>query len=448
MPRADLLLVSLGTTLGWRRADRLFLEQLERAGARTEAVSVSFGLAARLRRGYPVNDLVEMHAARRALLTALARHEPRAIVISSTTAAMALPRIPMPYAVRLDAPARMNRPGARNAVLHALERRGLGRARLTLAARAGLRRTSCRPDPRRRWWSRRLSSPRGRCDDERERVAVAYVPDPKAKGLDVLAAGWAAAALSDARLEVYGLDPEWARAHLRRAGVPEPPGLELRGTVPAGEFRARIRAARVYAAGARWEDFGQAPLEALADGALLATVPSGGPFEALRLVRELGEPGLIASALDGAGARERHQGGLRAARGARARLPRRGARAACARSARRRSRRPSSERCLPRLARLGACDRSQHGALPGLGIGARRMALRDRAAARREPLAQLRRRARAGAAPSTSSARFSGSTSSAFSPSTATSPAAPARRLQRSGRPAAAPSRIVTPKGS
>ena len=38
-----------------------------------------------------------------------------------------------------------------------------------------------------------------------------------------------------------------------------------------------MRAARVYAAGARWEDFGQAPLEALADGALLATVPSGGP---------------------------------------------------------------------------------------------------------------------------------------------------------------------------
>jgi hypothetical protein len=299
VPRADVLLVSLGTTLGWRQADRLFLEQLERAGAHAEAVSVSFGLAARLRRGYPVNDLVEMHAARRALLTALARHEPRAIVISSTTAAMALPRIPMPYAVRLDAPARMNRPGARNAVLHALERRGLGRARLTLplsrAAEYELPSTSAPAvvvSP--------PVEPSGPLRDERERVAVAYVPDPKAKGLDILAAGWAAAALPDARLEVYGLDPEWARAHLQRTGVAEPLGLELRGTVPAGEFRARIRAARVYAAGARWEDFGQAPLEALADGALLATVPSGGPFEALRLGRELGEPGLIASALDGA----------------------------------------------------------------------------------------------------------------------------------------------------
>ncbi len=299
MPRVDILLVSLGTTLGWRQADRLFLRQLQRAGLRTEAVTVSFGLAGRLRRGYPVNDFVEMHAARRALMTALARHEPRAIVISTTTAAMAMPRIPMPYAVRLDAPARMNRPGARNALLHQLERRGLERARLTLplsrAAVAELPAGSAPavvvPPPV------EASAP---VRDERERVAVAYVPDPKAKGLDVLAAGWAAAALADARLEVYGLDPEWAREHLRRAGVPEPDGFELRGTVPAPEFRARIRAARVYAAGARWEDFGQAPLEALADGALLATVPSGGPFEALRLARELGEPALVAPALDGA----------------------------------------------------------------------------------------------------------------------------------------------------
>ena len=299
MPRVDILLVSLGTTLGWRQADRRFLEQLQRAGARTEVVGVGFGLADRLRRGYPVNDLVEMHAARRAVLAALARHEPRAIAISSTTAAMALPRLPMPYAVRLDAPARMNRPGARNALLHKLERRGLGRARLTLPlSRAAVEELPTGsaaavvvPPPV------ETSGPPG---DERERVAVAYVPDPKAKGLDVLAAGWAAAALPDARLEVYGLDPEWARAHLRRACVPAPPGLELRGTVPAGEFRARIRAARVYAAGARWEDFGQAPLEALSEGALLATVPSGGPFEALRIARELGEPTLIAPALDGA----------------------------------------------------------------------------------------------------------------------------------------------------
>ena len=44
---------------------------------------------------------------------------------------------------------------------------------------------------------------------------------------------------------------------------------------------------------ARWEDWGQAQLEALADGALLATTPAGGPFEALTFARAL-DPGLVA----------------------------------------------------------------------------------------------------------------------------------------------------------
>ena len=63
--------------------------------------------------------------------------------------------------------------------------------------------------------------------------------------------------------------------------------------MPPHEFRAALRSARVLVAGARWEDFGQAPLEALADGALLATVPTPGPFAALPLAREL-EPRLVA----------------------------------------------------------------------------------------------------------------------------------------------------------
>jgi hypothetical protein len=115
----------------------------------------------------------------------------------------------------------------------------------------------------------------------------------------VLVAGWAAAAVPDARLEVYGLAPERARAHLRRSGVPEPASLDLAGTVAADQFRARLRRARAYLAGARWEDWGQAPLEALADGALLATVPSGGPYEGLRLAHRL-DPSLVAEKIDAA----------------------------------------------------------------------------------------------------------------------------------------------------
>ena len=298
MARPDVLLVSLGTTLGWRRADGLLLGQIERAGASATAVSVRIGATDRLRRGYPVNDLVEMYAARRTVRTAVERHEPRGLIVSSTTAAMLLPSLPVPYAVRFDAPARLNRPGRRNAVLHALERRAMRRARVTVplsvAGADALPEGAARPvivsppiDP---------SGP-GDASPERERLAVAYVSDPKAKGLDVTVAGWAAAAVEGARLEVYGLDPDWARSHLRRTGVAEPDSVELRGTVRAAEFRERLRHARVFVHGARWEDWGQAPLEALADGALLATVPAGGPYEALRVARGL-EGGLVAGRVD------------------------------------------------------------------------------------------------------------------------------------------------------
>ncbi len=240
-----------------------------------------------------------MHAARRAARSAVERHEPRAAVVSSTTAAMLLPSLPMPYAVRFDAPARLNRPGVRNALLRSLERRAMRRARVTIpfsvAAGEALPEGAARAivvsppiDP---------SAPGA--GEEREPLAVAYVPDPKAKGLDVVVAAWAAASVEGARLEVYGIDPDRARSHLRRTGVAEPDSLDLGGTVPAADFRARLRRARVFVHGARGEDWGQAPLEALADGALLATVPSGGPYEGLRLARQL-NPALLAGEIDAA----------------------------------------------------------------------------------------------------------------------------------------------------
>jgi glycosyltransferase involved in cell wall biosynthesis len=292
-PSTDVLLLSLGTTLGWRVADTLFLEQLERAGVSTAAVSVGFGAAGRLRRGYPANDLVEALAVRRALRAAIARHHPRAVVISSTTAAMLADPGALPFAVRLDAPARLNRPGARNAPLHALERRALGAARLVLpwsdTARAALPPASAPavvvPPPV------VASGVPGR----RERLAVAYAPDVKGKGLDIVCGAWEAAGLERARLVVFGVDTEVALAHLRRSE--EPAGVSFAGRRAPHEFRAALRRAHVYLGGARWEDFGQAPLEALADGALLATVPSGGPFAALDLARRLA-PELVAGSLD------------------------------------------------------------------------------------------------------------------------------------------------------
>ena len=138
--------------------------------------------------------------------------------------------------------------------------------------------------------------PSGEPAAERERLAVAYTPDVKAKGLDVVCAAWAEAGLEDARLLVFGVGRDRAMAHLDRTGVPLPPGVEFLGKTLPAEFRAALRQARAYVGGARWEDFGMAPLEALADGALLVTVPSGGPFEALALARRLA-PELVAEAV-------------------------------------------------------------------------------------------------------------------------------------------------------
>jgi hypothetical protein len=289
----DLVLLSLGTTLGWRMGDSVFAEQLHRAGVGVEPVAVRMGASGRLRRAYPITDLVEAVAARRALDAALDRHHPRAVLISTTTAAMLADPRGLPYAVRLDAPASMNRPGARNALLHALERRALGRARLVLtwsnAGREALPTGSAPavvvPGP---------IVPSGAAPHRRERAAVAYTPDVKAKGLDVVCAAWAAANVPGARLDVFGVEREPAAAYLARTGVPLQENVQFHGKTPPERFRAALRSSLAYVGGARWEDYGQAPLEALADGALLVTVPSGGPFEALALARQLA-PELVAS---------------------------------------------------------------------------------------------------------------------------------------------------------
>lgn len=295
--RPDLLLVSLGTTLGWRLADRLFLEGAAAAGASAAAVAVGQGAAGRLRRGYPVNDLVEAVAARRAVQQAVERLRPRAVVYSSTTAAMLAPALDVPFAVRLDGPAALNRPGPLNAPVRALEHAALARARLVLPwsepARAALPEGSAAAVV--------LAPPveSSGAHEGDEPLAVAYVPDPKAKGLDVVVGAWAQAAVEGARLEVFAVEPERAERHLRRHGLTLPASATVRGVVSPAEFRSALRRARVMVAGARWEDFGQAPLEALADGALLATVPTPGPFAALPLAREL-EPRLVATELSAA----------------------------------------------------------------------------------------------------------------------------------------------------
>ncbi len=289
----DVLVVSLGTTHGLRVADSMLVGMLREAGASAEAVGVRIGVTDRLRRGYPVNDFVEAIAARRALAGTLrVRALPRAVLFSTTTAALLAPALGIPYAVRLDSPAALNRRGVLNAPVRALERRSLASARLLIPLGAagaaalplGSARAEIVPVP---------IEPSGDVDGIRDPdLAVAYTPDPKAKGLVTLCAAWAQVVRGSRRLEVFGIDRERALAFLARRQIAEPPAVTFRGFVGSQEFRRALRAAHSFVSAAQWEDYGQAPLEALRDGALLVTIPADGPYEALTIAREL-DPGLV-----------------------------------------------------------------------------------------------------------------------------------------------------------
>jgi hypothetical protein len=282
----DLLLVSLGTTRGLRLADAQLVTMLREAGASVEAVATRIGWTNALRRAYPVNDVVEAVAARRALAAGMRAHRPRALIISTTTAALQIGDPGVPFAVWLDSPARLNRPGARSAPLHWLERRQLARARVLMphspGAVAALPRGAARsvmiPPP-----VPTAPAP----GPVRERFAIGYTPDPKAKGLELLCAAWEAAALPGVRLLIAGIPPERATAFLARRGAAVPASAELMGMMPQTAFRDLLAHAHAFVSAAAWEDFGIAPLEALDRGAVLVGAPGGGPFPALALARSL-----------------------------------------------------------------------------------------------------------------------------------------------------------------
>ena len=243
---SDLLLVSLGTTRGLRLPTRSSWRCSGRRARSVAAVATRIGWTNALRRGYPVNDVVEAVAARRALGAGLRLHRPRALVISTTTAAFLIGDPGVPFAVWLDSPARLNRPGALNAPLHRVERRQLARARVLMphspgavaALPAGAAPSVLIPPPI-------PAAPEPSAI--RQRLVVGYTPDPKAKGLALLCAAWERAALPDVRLLIAGIPPERARAFLTRRGLVLPAGAELVGMLPQPSFRdlllarARVR---------------------------------------------------------------------------------------------------------------------------------------------------------------------------------------------------------------
>jgi glycosyltransferase involved in cell wall biosynthesis len=288
----DIALISLATTPGLVRSDAAFAQLVRDCGVECRIVPVRIGRSGKLRRHPAVTDLVEAVAARR---TARGIEDARAIVYSTTTAAL-LQKPSVPFAVRFDATAALNRPpGAASAWQRARERDVLRRARLLLPVSAGA--ASELPEPHAPVVRLPIPVDEVPAAPERDIHATAYAGYPRKRGLELICAAWREARPPGGRLVVGGTDRDKALRWLERTGVPEPDGVEFAGMVPRDEWLRTVARSRVFLNASRWEDYGIAQFEALAAGTPVVSVPSPGPYEALPLLHELA-PELVTTDID------------------------------------------------------------------------------------------------------------------------------------------------------
>ena len=297
MTPVDILLVSPGTTAGWRRIDRELAELLQEMGCSTAIATTDFRIAGRLRRGMLLTDLVEAAAMRRALSRALRTHRPRAVVYSSPQATMLQPRRRLrgATAVRFDEPAVSNRRGAGTSILHALERRSLSLVRLLLPLGV---------EPSAEALMLDVDTPMVALPvaiavapgawRPRDRIALVYAGNPAKKGLELVTAAWAHATAPGWRLVVAGIERERGLRHLAGHGLAEPPAVEWTGLLPPDRYRDLLESATVFVSASRHEDYGLAQLEALGAGLAVVTVASTGPYPALAIARAA-DPRLVAA---------------------------------------------------------------------------------------------------------------------------------------------------------
>lgn len=267
----DVLVVSLGTTAGWRAAAEELIGALSRAGA--SVATVAAGPVPGVRT-FALTDFVEALACRRAAAAGIAVHRPRGIIYCSITAALLWPA---PGGIWLDSTARENRPGRHGIWQRSLERRRLEQASLVMPMTPG----TLAPVPY-------------RCTDAvvvpvpvdpsgpllpvpaRDVTAVAYAGDVVKRRLDLILSAWGRARREGETLVVAGTDAPCSQE-----------GVEVAGRLAPEEYRALLRRARLFVAAPRREDYGIAALEALADGCVLVSTPSPGPYAALALARAL-----------------------------------------------------------------------------------------------------------------------------------------------------------------
>jgi hypothetical protein len=276
----DVLVVSVGGTIGWGAAARELSGAFERAGARVRTVDTGPTPTVRT---FMATDFVQALAARRACARAVAEQHPGVIVYCSMTAALLWPS---PGVVWLDSIAAENRPGRHGIWQRVVERRRLVQAPLLLTmASDSLAPLRGRPhaDSVVVPVAVERSGPAARARDV---DVLAYTGDPVKRRLDLILGAWAQARRGDETLVVTGVERD----------LPAVPGVRFAGRLAPDDYRTLLRRARVFVTAPRREDFGIAALEALADGCTLVTTPSPGPYPALGLARRL-DPRLVSENL-------------------------------------------------------------------------------------------------------------------------------------------------------
>ena len=281
MASTDILVVSVGGTYGWRAAARELVAGLDRAGARVAMVSTG---RVREVRTLALTDYAQARAARRATRLAFGHGAPGAIIYCSITAALLWPA---PGAIWVDALAAENRPGRHGLWQRRRERARLAQAPLVLGWSAGA--LGDRPGfPGDAIVLPVPVEPSGGAAPVRDIAAITYGANPTKKGLARVLEAWSRARRGSERLVVAGVE-----------GITVPEGVQLVGRLRPAEYRAFVRRARVYVAAPVREEYGIAPLEALADGCQLVTDVAPGGYPALDLARAL-DPRLVGRDLAGA----------------------------------------------------------------------------------------------------------------------------------------------------
>jgi glycosyltransferase involved in cell wall biosynthesis len=312
--QVDVLLIRGDTTLGLRLGDDSLAAALRRAGCSVAEVTPEYRIRSVLiathlmsRIGI-LSDLVESLEARTATTAALKRYAPSCLVFAPWFVSALQPRSRFgpSTAIRFDSPPSMSRRGRRGArVLRALQRRSFDAAGLLLPWGVVPRENLLAALPvGARFVALPVpivgAGPGDKADadsstDSGSSVVVTYASsNPHKKGLDLVLGAWQVAAPEGLRLAVAGIRAEHGQLWCKRRGVSIPETVDWVGVLEPDAWRRLLRRSRFCIAASRYEDHGLAQLEVLAQGGLLVTVPSEGPFEALSIAQDL--PGeLVAS---------------------------------------------------------------------------------------------------------------------------------------------------------